>query len=543
MKKKKEKSTDRSASRKINKTKQSEKGTNNRKAIEKSTKSARSSARRKRTPVKKERSKECVVSDPDMLKTIFDPITFTFKNEKIIDPGVDNQTSAQKKAFENFARKIVGLGVEGLIKEYETNIVGFMPNGYYSRVIFDKNTPLKKNRYKDVVCNDLTRVILRDGRPGDYIHANYVRGLRPQIILTQGPITDSVFDFWRMILQENVQLIVMLCEHIENGKKKCSAYFPLHPGKTPMELGDMLITTESVNQLDSHIISTIILVQDRFLRKSIRIVHHRIITWPDKTVAKSNLCILRTLRFVRAQKNPVVVHCSAGIGRTGTFAAIEVGIQAIMNGNAMRMTDIVRAIRHCRINSVQMDTQFLMLAEAIIDCGKSFRYINDPQILESFEEFKTDVAQYVQEHPPPPEKMARGGSRENTTVDDFPDQLPKIPQTPKNIQPPQQQQNCVIQTVAQVQAAQQQSPAQPIRQPGLPTNVQLQAVQQARLPAPQPPVFNAIPPASTPVPAQQQPQQQPKPNQQQQNQNVDKTQMTILPNTMANVVAPNQFPK
>ncbi|CAI5441241.1 unnamed protein product [Caenorhabditis angaria] len=523
MKKKKEKGTDRTGSKRVTKNKKSEKGTKN--ANEKSTRSARSS-RRKKNQMKKARSKECVESDPDMLKNIFDPITFTFKNEKIIDPGRNNQTSLQRKTFESFTRKIIGLGVEGLIKEYETNILGFIPNGYYARVIFDQNTPHKKNRYKDVVCNDLTRVILKDGRPGDYIHANYVRGLSPVFILTQGPVKDSVFDFWRMIVQENIQIIIMLCEHVENGKKKCSAYFPLQSGKGPMELGDFIITTESVEQHDSHTVLTTISVQDRFLKKTARISHYRIVTWPDKTVAKSNLCLLRTLRIARSQQNPVVVHCSAGIGRTGTFAAIEVGIQAILNGYSVRLTDIVRSIRHCRINCVQMDTQFLMLAETIIDCAKSFRYIEDAQLLESIQQFKSDVAQYVQEHPPPPEKVPAKGSKENTTGDEYPDQPPKLPQTPPPIIAQQPQQNCAIQTVAQAQAQQQQSPAQPVR---------LQVVAQAPVPTPQPPLPNDVKPQILVPPA---PQQQ----QQQQNQNVDKTQMTILPSTtMTNLTVQETF--
>ncbi|VDM57749.1 unnamed protein product, partial [Angiostrongylus costaricensis] len=80
-----------------------------------------------------------------------------------------------------------------------------------------------------VICNELTRVSIKDGKGSDYIHANYVKGdyLQNTFICTQGPMPTTVYDFWRMILSENVTHIVMLCETIENGKAKCEQYWPI----------------------------------------------------------------------------------------------------------------------------------------------------------------------------------------------------------------------------------------------------------------------------------------------------------------------------
>ncbi|KAJ1351366.1 hypothetical protein KIN20_007357, partial [Parelaphostrongylus tenuis] len=80
----------------------------------------------------------------------------------------------------------------------------------------------------DVICNDLTRVNIKDGKGSDYIHANYVKGdyLQNTFICTQGPMPTTICDFWRMIVCENVTHIVMLCETMENGKQKCEQYWP-----------------------------------------------------------------------------------------------------------------------------------------------------------------------------------------------------------------------------------------------------------------------------------------------------------------------------
>ncbi|VDK45971.1 unnamed protein product [Cylicostephanus goldi] len=80
----------------------------------------------------------------------------------------------------------------------------------------------------DVICNDYTRVILNDGKPGDYIHANYVKGenLLNTFICTQGPLPNTIEDFWRMVVGEKVAHVVMLCDTVENGKTKCEQYWP-----------------------------------------------------------------------------------------------------------------------------------------------------------------------------------------------------------------------------------------------------------------------------------------------------------------------------
>ncbi|ETN80421.1 Protein-tyrosine phosphatase [Necator americanus] len=171
----------------------------------------------------------------------------------------------------------------------------------------------------DVICNDNTRVIIKDGKGSDYIHANYVKGnnLLNTFICTQGPMINTIADFWRMVLCEQVSHIVMLCDTIECGKSKCEQYWP-NSQDEKMEVGDLVLTNIKMNTSDSHVTRSTISVQvnngPHYFVK-----HHRWKTWPDKTVPKSLLAVFRILQVVRSTPNPIIVHCSAGIGRTGSM--------------------------------------------------------------------------------------------------------------------------------------------------------------------------------------------------------------------------------
>ncbi|VDN02512.1 unnamed protein product [Thelazia callipaeda] len=121
-----------------------------------------------------------------------------------------------------------GLGVEGILKQFQIYLKTYIPPNL-SHTAFDRN--MLKNRYKDVVCIDETRVVLQEG-DCDYIHANHVRGepfVNP-FICTQGPLPMTVNDFWTMIMQEKVSNIVMLCNVMEAGKNKCFQYWPQEVG-------------------------------------------------------------------------------------------------------------------------------------------------------------------------------------------------------------------------------------------------------------------------------------------------------------------------
>ncbi|VDK34632.1 unnamed protein product [Gongylonema pulchrum] len=137
-------------------------------------------------------------------------------------------------------QEVFGFGVDGILQQYQTYLKTYIPPNF-SHSAFLKH--MNKNRYKDVLCLDHTRVVLQDKDPdADYIHANYVKGepLINSFICTQaghlfaffGPMSVTVNDFWLMIVQERVSSIVMLCNVTEAGKNKCFQYWPAEAGSS-----------------------------------------------------------------------------------------------------------------------------------------------------------------------------------------------------------------------------------------------------------------------------------------------------------------------
>ncbi|KAK5980924.1 Receptor-type tyrosine-protein phosphatase epsilon, partial [Trichostrongylus colubriformis] len=283
------------------------------------------------------------------------------------------------------------MGIDGLIKEYNEHLKPYV-SCPFKRDAFDQNA--SKNRYKDVVCNGYTRVILNDGKGSDYIHANYIRGepLICSYICTQGPLPSTIVDFWRMVWLEKTSHIVMLCSVLECGKKKCEQYWPEDNG-TSLTFDDFSITSIRVNNSDPHV--TRATLEVKLGKEKHYLKHHRWKTWPDKTVPKSLLAVFRILHQTRRSKTPIVVHCSAGIGRTGSFVAIEMGLQRLLSGNLLNLLEICKRLRDQRMHSVQVEIQYIYVAVALCDYGRAMKYIVDPQLLKEFDRFKDTFNAYV----------------------------------------------------------------------------------------------------------------------------------------------------
>ncbi|ETN79621.1 Protein-tyrosine phosphatase [Necator americanus] len=218
-----------------------------------------------------------------------------------------------------------------------TQAIGSRP-----KTAYDANP--EKNRYREVFCIDATRVILT-WPPGfnDYIHANWVNGVDKQkkFICTQCPQSESGFqgpndktvdDFWRMVWQEKCKSIVMLCNIMECGKQKCEQYWPLTT-ETPMSLASGLtvkfISTDAIEK--SVELTKIELLDPSGTRHAVE--HFHWTDWPDRGVPNSTtLAIFRMLRKVN-RLTPCVVHCSAGIGRTGTVVGIDLIYRRLERGD------------------------------------------------------------------------------------------------------------------------------------------------------------------------------------------------------------------
>ncbi|UJR10206.1 hypothetical protein I4U23_014421 [Adineta vaga] len=245
---------------------------------------------------------------------------------------------------------------------------------------------LDKSRYRDVVPGEFTRVKLQpDGDDkNDFINANYVSGYNNQekaYIFTQGPLQNTVKDFWRMIWQENITIIVMTTNIRESGMMKCYPYWPLETNEC-LNSGLYQIQNEKSDKYDSFVITTLLLKKKN--HSDIRTIYHaHYLKWPDHGIPSGTKDALLFLEKVEYYKQlmkttaPILLHCSAGIGRTGTFCAIDIGIKRYLDEKLIDIPSTVVKMRHERSGSVQTEDQYLFAHLALMDYIKQQRALQD----------------------------------------------------------------------------------------------------------------------------------------------------------------------
>lgn len=232
-----------------------------------------------------------------------------------------------------------------------------------------------KNRYNNVLPVDETRVKIASPR-GDYINANFIDldlDGKQKMIACQGPTKKTKEDFWLMVFQYEVPVILMTTKLVENGKRKCSKYWPLDSGDKK-EIGNHL-TLETVEKTilsmnsGSHIVVSLIKITQNFSFGENRgtaiheVLHLYYTGWPDFGVPEcedvhSILDILKSVWTDRSK--PLVCHCSAGIGRTGTWAAI---LRILNTGE--EVMDSITKVRKQRHGMVQTAEQFKFVRDFI----------------------------------------------------------------------------------------------------------------------------------------------------------------------------------
>ncbi|CAB3405494.1 unnamed protein product [Caenorhabditis bovis] len=238
----------------------------------------------------------------------------------------------------------------------------------------------KKNRYENIRCLDKSRVkltFLAKNEPGsDYIHANYVgsRYLKHRYILTQGPKKSTIIDFWRMVWQEKTTVIIMLCNFIEHNREKCAEYFPRNHN-SPMRLDKLSLSFED-STIDKSVVTTKLRLEYRGEHRFI--THLQWIEWPDYQVPGSSETMLRLLRKIREKRTPPIVHCAAGVGRSGTLIAIEISLMAINNFFVVpNIKQIVTSLRiNGRCSAVQTLQQYMLIRKVVLDYGAMNRFIS-----------------------------------------------------------------------------------------------------------------------------------------------------------------------
>uniref|UniRef100_A0A8W8P3C9 protein-tyrosine-phosphatase n=1 Tax=Magallana gigas TaxID=29159 RepID=A0A8W8P3C9_MAGGI len=246
---------------------------------------------------------------------------------------------------------------DGFKKEYAMLLYGER----YPCDVGKRTENVSKNRFKKTFPYDHSRVVLANKR-SDYINANYIDGIERErcFIAAQGPKQNTVDDFWWMIWQENVEQVVMLTNIMEGDKWKCIQYWPNL--QTSMECGSFTVHSFEEKQYAFYVIRKLKVTNKKRKSASRTITQYHYTAWPDHGIPEP-LCLLLfhdqvTRSKVDSLNGPVLVHCSAGIGRTGTYIAIDVLFEAGKTHSKINIAEYIKKMRRNRMNMVQTYEQY-----------------------------------------------------------------------------------------------------------------------------------------------------------------------------------------
>ncbi|XP_034027769.1 tyrosine-protein phosphatase non-receptor type 7-like [Thalassophryne amazonica] len=305
----------------------------------------------------------CAVSTPkevwlQVLRTLSRPLTHTVLQQAVTD--TDTLNAEYQKIPPN------------IVSDEELDVPGHMI----------------KDRYKTILPNPDTRVVLtnlEEPRQDDYINANYIRGYRgaPRAyIATQGPMLHTVGDFWDMVWQERSSIIVMVTRLKENNEK-CELYWPQlrtrlkgeknledEDTRSSAQFGRFVLRATNSGEKDAFTI-TDIEIQLHAERRNIR--HYWFTSWPDHHIPQCTTALLRLVEEVETYNSshpitalsltpgPIIVHCSAGIGRTGCFIASSIGCQQLRETGQVDILETVCQLRLDRGGMIQTTEQYQFL--------------------------------------------------------------------------------------------------------------------------------------------------------------------------------------
>ncbi|KFP31359.1 Receptor-type tyrosine-protein phosphatase C [Colius striatus] len=232
-----------------------------------------------------------------------------------------------------------------------------------------------KNRYIDILPYDHNRVELSEipGDPGsDYINASYIDGFKEprKYIAAQGPKDETTDDFWRMIWEQKATIIVMVTRCEEGKRNKCAQYWPsMENGSATY--GDIIVRINESKTCPDYVIQKLHITNARERIPGRDITHIQFTSWPDHGVPEDPHLLLKLRRRVNALSNffsgPIVVHCSAGVGRTGTYIGIDAMLEGLDAEGRVDVYGYVVKLRRQRCLMVQVESQYILIHQSLVE--------------------------------------------------------------------------------------------------------------------------------------------------------------------------------
>uniref|UniRef100_A0AC35TLL6 Tyrosine-protein phosphatase n=1 Tax=Rhabditophanes sp. KR3021 TaxID=114890 RepID=A0AC35TLL6_9BILA len=273
-----------------------------------------------------------------------------------------------KKQLDDFVAKALEKELDGLKAEYKEKIAIIIPSKDEVTAFYSSEAS-RKNRNMTVPCLDATRVVLKGNSSDSYFHGNYIEsvGVKKRYIVCQGPLDNTIEMFIKVLHQENCEVIVQLCNFMEGKTKKCSEYIPLKV-KGSFVFDGIAIHLEKRELLpkDKNVtVSTLNIVRGK---KECTIRHYLWNSWPEQGCPAISPTAMRIFAEIYTTKNPILIHCSSGIRRSGVFTLICMFMDHISQANVSDglLLTLAQNLRRQRAGAITSDIDYLFVHRVLM---------------------------------------------------------------------------------------------------------------------------------------------------------------------------------